>query len=231
MPYYPKSQILTNLYTNGDEYVLSTNQEEYVGDYYELSNGKKYTGKNPTQKPNILLEPIPEGFLDQSGEESNLPSQVLTEVSSYQTESPVNTFLPQFNTPLPTKSDYVSGNFTRYFCKKTTELRYLEITQETYTKLIGKSNDILWSLYEPFKIPWKITENESFNYQSNLVNTQEVVRKLNLDRFEEALKISYSQYSPSLTPTDSTSSPSIRGNGGTSGGGVSGGGTSGGGGY
>ena len=33
--YYPKSQIKTNLFTNGNEYFLSTNGESYTGYYYK----------------------------------------------------------------------------------------------------------------------------------------------------------------------------------------------------
>ena len=212
--------------------MLSTTRDSYTGYYYELSNGKKFTGKTPTSRnENILLENISIP-LDPNINPDNPPLSVFTEYQfSYSTPDAVsNLYTPQFNTPLPTKDDYISGNFTRYFCKKTNELRYLEITQQTYTKLIGKSNDILWSLYTPFKIPWKITENSLLNYQINEQKTQEIVRKLNLDRFVEALRINYSQYTPTTTQT-TTPSTSITNNGGTSGGGVSSGGTSGGGGY
>ena len=55
MAYYPKSQIKTNLYTNGGEYVLFTTQEDYIGDYYEVSNGETYSGKSPNDSPNELI--------------------------------------------------------------------------------------------------------------------------------------------------------------------------------
>jgi hypothetical protein len=53
--YYPKSQITPNLYTNGNEFVLSTTQEVYSGFYYKISTGKFYTGRNQDDKPNIEL--------------------------------------------------------------------------------------------------------------------------------------------------------------------------------
>ena len=53
--YYPSSQIKTNLYTNGGEYVTKLNNEDYIGYYYETSNGKKYVGKTPTSKGQIEL--------------------------------------------------------------------------------------------------------------------------------------------------------------------------------
>ena len=54
MAYYPKSQIKNNLYSEG-EYILSTTKVSYTGYYHELSNGKKYTGKNPQDNPIIEL--------------------------------------------------------------------------------------------------------------------------------------------------------------------------------
>ena len=56
--YYPKSQIKTNLYTEGDDYVLSTTQKEYKGYYYKTSQGKFYTGRTPEDGLNVLLNPV-----------------------------------------------------------------------------------------------------------------------------------------------------------------------------
>ena len=55
--YFPKSQIKSNLYTNGGEYVLSTTKQDYKGYYYEVSTGQKFTGKTPQDGPNISLIP------------------------------------------------------------------------------------------------------------------------------------------------------------------------------
>ena len=55
MTYYPKSQIKTGLYTEGGEYYLSSTREDYVGPYYEISSGKKFSGKSPESSPTILL--------------------------------------------------------------------------------------------------------------------------------------------------------------------------------
>ena len=54
--YYPKSQITPDLYTNGNEF--QTSDGEYVGYYYLTSDGKRYTGRNPNDRPNTLLLPI-----------------------------------------------------------------------------------------------------------------------------------------------------------------------------
>ena len=38
--YYPKSQIVPNLYTNGEEYVYAVNSKEYIGHYFATADGK-----------------------------------------------------------------------------------------------------------------------------------------------------------------------------------------------
>ena len=202
MPYYPKSQIKTGLYTNGKEYVLSTTKEEYVGEYYELSNGKKYTSSN------ILLELLDIPINTNSIDPQNPPLSVFTEYNPRysSTNSTQNKYLPQFNTPLPTEDDYTNGNFTRYFCKKTNEPKILEITQTTYNRLVGKSEDILWSLYEPFKIPWSITQDISLNSQTNRQNVQKIINERGLEGFEETFQITYTQYSPTSPPQEDDSS-------------------------
>jgi len=56
--YYPKSQILPNLYTNGEEYIYSSNSKEYIGSYFATADGKFFTGVNPNDKPNHRLTPL-----------------------------------------------------------------------------------------------------------------------------------------------------------------------------
>ena len=60
MPYYPLSQIKTNLYTNGNEYVLNPNDIStmYSGYYWKTSDGKIYTGKTPQDVNIQQLYPI-----------------------------------------------------------------------------------------------------------------------------------------------------------------------------
>ena len=53
--YFPKSQVKTNIYTNGNEYVLSTTKQPYKGYYYLTSSGKTYAGKKPTFSPSIEI--------------------------------------------------------------------------------------------------------------------------------------------------------------------------------
>ena len=54
--YYPKSQIITNLFTIGDEYVYLNTNNIYSGSYFKTGDGKVFSGRNPNDKPNLPLE-------------------------------------------------------------------------------------------------------------------------------------------------------------------------------
>lgn len=195
MPYYPKSQIKTDLYTNGDEYMVSSTQEPYVGYYYEISSNAKYTGKNPNDKPNQILSTInlvePELFPNTY----IIPQPVITNnsISYPQTTFNSSIYLPQFNSPLPTSDDYKKGIFTRYFCKKNNEDKYLEVDQTTYNKLTLKDSSILWSLYTPFSIQWKISINAEQNVTFNSNQITQLENKGDYIGFSSYIR-SYSQY-------------------------------------
>lgn len=180
--YYPKSQIKINLYTNGGEYLLSTTKQDYKGYYYEISTGQKYTGKTPQDGPSILLilqNPLTQPIQDIANEELTYV-EVQDELSggSYKTTPPLRT-LPQFNPTLPTLQDQQNGQFTRYFCKKTNENKYLEIDKSTYQKLTNKDPQIAWDLYNPSQVTWIITgdKNQAFNSNKGSVSVIEQQRK------------------------------------------------------
>jgi len=164
--YYPKSQIKTNLYTNGDEYVLSTNQQNYKGYYYKTSNGDKYTGNFPDDGSNILLvELIPSS--DEPGE--NHP--ILTFATpQYNINTQPTRFLPLPIQTLPTQKDKDLGSFPRYFCKKTNENYYIEINKEQFTKLQSRDITIAWDLYIPLQIIWQIKGGKTKTYNANKNN-------------------------------------------------------------
>lgn len=167
--YFPKSQIKTNLYTNGGEYILSTTREEYKGYYYELANGKKYTGKSTQDKPNILLL-IPN--IIQNFSLAALSGDDILEDNIYTIdESPSKSLptrsLPLYNPTLPTDKDKSLGVFSRYFCKKTNELIYLEIDKQTYSSLNSRSSTIAWDLYTPLTTLWYIKGDKEKTYKAN----------------------------------------------------------------
>ena len=58
MPYYPSNRIQLNLYTDGTEYALKSNNQSYAGFYYKLYNGLSYTGKTPNDPYSQQLIPL-----------------------------------------------------------------------------------------------------------------------------------------------------------------------------
>jgi hypothetical protein len=212
--YYPKSQIKPNLYTNGGEFILSTTKEDYKGDYYKISSGKLYSGKDPTDKPNILLikpinvtqptnptNEVPITYaLDVGKEENNIlsildPNEYFTNIN--QSTPPPIRFIPLFNPTLPTDQDKQNGQFNRYFCKKTNELKYLEIDKETHTKLQAKDPQIAWDLYEPASLLWVIKGNQEIVFNTNKTSVFKIEQNQKWYGFSQYFRENYLKYHPS----------------------------------
>ena len=205
--YYPKSQIVTNLYTNGQEYVIKSNSANYIGNYWKTSNGKFFTGKTPEDKN---IQELIVATSDISLQYSNLTSEAFEyqSNSAYLNNSDVITgeynrlndtllnvnLLPTSYNPQPTQDDYALGEFTRYFCKKTNELRYIEINKDTYEKLTGQDPTYLWQLYTPFKYQWIISGSKETVYKTNEQVTKYMTNKFKLSAFNKFLKENYLKF-------------------------------------
>ena len=87
--------------------------------------------------------------------------------------------LPPYNPTTPTQTDYELGVFTRYFCKKNNELRYIEIDKKTSDRLSAKSPNIAWDLYSPISTLWYITGDKTTVAKANkgLINLIETQQK------------------------------------------------------
>ena len=192
--YYPKSQIKTNLYTNGDEYILSTTQEPYKGFYYEISNGNKYTGKNPQDTPNILLilSSNPETYFPPPPDEVIVTQDEISQ-GEYKIVSPVRS-IPKFNPTLPTDQDKQNGQFIRYFCTKNNEIRYFEIDKVTYDKLISRDKQIAWDLYLPASLTWRIKGDKEQVFNSNKGAAISLERNLRWTGFSQYFRDKFLQY-------------------------------------
>ena len=198
--YYPKSQIKPNLYTSGNKYILSTTQEGYIGYYYELSNGKTYTGKNPQDGPNIeLLISFPNSFLlERTNENFDSPSSspLIDFISEdgYSTFENSSRYVPTFNPTTPTSQDQQNGQFTRYFCKRNNEPKYLEISKTTFNQLYTKSPEIAWDLYTPISILWQIKGDKNKVYVSNKALTESIETKFKWYGFSQYFQGKFLKY-------------------------------------
>jgi hypothetical protein len=167
MAFYPKSQIKQNLHTNGGEYILSTTKEEYKGYYYEISSGKRYTGKSPNDTPNILLELIVSpSAIPNTNTTPTITTDTFNVYSVLNKPLPERT-IPQFQQTIPTQKDQQLGVFSRYFCKKTNEIKYIEINQTTFSQLQSKSPQIAGDLYQPISTLWYIKGEREKVYTTN----------------------------------------------------------------
>jgi hypothetical protein len=199
--YYPKSQIKTNLYTNGDEFVFLSSRESYIGYYFKTSTGQYFTGRNADDRPNLEL--IPNLATSQTTipvNESNYSVIINTNLdnnSVYNTliapNSPI-LISPSYNAPVPTQQDYQIGEFRRYFCKKTNEILYLEINKDTFDKLVIKDPQYQFSLYEPFNLPWRLTGTQEEVYKINRNIVTLTSTRLKLPQFGRYLKDDYLKY-------------------------------------
>jgi len=198
MAYYPQSQIKTNLYTSGTEsevlYTTSDYSQVYVGYYYEVSNGNRYTGKTPQDGENSLLflgssriteesiDPVPtidplyffEPDTVPTDEYGNILDFNINLKSMVKEYTDINNilvtqvkFLPNPNPTIPTEKDYNLGEFQRYFTKKNNENIYLEINKETHDKLKSKDPKITFNLYTAINSSWDLSGDRDQTYLTN----------------------------------------------------------------
>jgi len=186
--YYPKSQITSNLYTNGGEYMLSFNSKEYIGYYYKISNGDIFAGKDFTTTNQIRLIPLASGVATPSpkgrelvfvynwdGGESYISpnSLIINEVYNnlkFQNQLPNSQFLPTPYYSVPTLEEKEIGEYRRYFAKRTNELIYMEISKETYDKFKANDPTIVSSLYHCIFLPWSLPTLEEKKINSETTN-------------------------------------------------------------
>jgi len=102
--------------------------------------------------------------------------------------------IPTYNPVLPTQQDYQNGEFRRYFCKKTNEIKYIEINKTIYDLLVNRSPTIEYSLYLPFYLDWQLTGNEEQVARVNKNNAELTAKKLKLPGLLEYLQFDFTKY-------------------------------------
>jgi len=206
MSYYPLSQITANLYTNGGEF--TTQQDNpltvYVGNYWRNSKGQFFTGKTPQDTPTQRLFKFQKVDQEVVTVAPKLDLNIITsidfqpEISSYIKLKNINssqpTYLPTYSPTLPTQQDYVNGEMRRYFCKKTNEIIYLEISKDTYDKLVDQDSQILWQLYQPFNLPWQLTGDKEQVFKTNRNITELTSIQGTFQMLAEYLKMDFTKY-------------------------------------
>lgn len=201
--YIPKSKIITNLYTNGNEFVLFN--KEYVGFYYKTADGKFYTGKTPEDIPNYELKKYQTDIIGTINEENINFSVFVDKFDEFKSVNDIDNYtyvwlksidinkikyIPLYYNNIPTQEDYDYGSFKRYFLKKYNLNEYIEVKKEDYEKIKNKDDNYLWELYYPFEIEWKLTGIKSQAFEINKNN----VERLNFNGFKEFLDFNFIKY-------------------------------------
>ena len=203
--YFPKSQITTNLYTNGGEYVYknSPEGEYYIGFYFKTSKGKYYTGKNPNDAPvqEIILEIQPqtedaeEGVAGSYTAEANLylvPDIYAININLGLDATPPKA--PILSTPLPTEEDYKIEEYQRYFASKNNEAKYIEINKSQFTQFKDELPTVDYVMYSVYSLPWLISGNRNKVYNINKSTVERTQRNNQLIGFSSYFRNKYDQY-------------------------------------
>ncbi len=153
----PKNQILENLYTSGNEYLLAKTYDNYVG-YYHSVAGKKYVGA--TYQPNSF-ELIP---YTQNREAAAYNISKIDPVYARVNPSIINTIKKDEFPIVRVNFSPTRSSTYRFFIKRINEVNapILEVTKQTYL------NARATNFYYTLSILWD--PDKTSNY--NLLNSQ-----------------------------------------------------------
>ena len=197
--YYPKSQLTTNLSTNGKEYQLVDTGESYVGSYFKTSDGKYYTGKTPQDGNNQqlvrLFEDTPNSPSLPSDSDPTFPqTEVPIGYSLSTSSSPISITTPKGNIVFPTEGEYETGEYQRYFLKHNVNNNYLEVNQLTYNNFFNQNPIVPFQLYTAIKIDWILVGKpiEVYDINRNIALLYE--KEKNIRGFSNFFKGRYLKY-------------------------------------
>ena len=218
--YIPKNRIVTNLYTNNNNFVYKDSKTPFIGYYYKTFEGKFFAGKTPNDGTNeeIIQIQNQETLTNSKNPHNNLTSQIAFTDSplpfSGENEKLYNSELifnyskikkidlnnklikniPALYYPEPNESDYKLGSFTRYFVTKVNEILFIEIDKETYDSIYNHNINWVWELYTPFYFQWTLKGEESFVYNTNKNITLLTEKRLNKKGLTKYLKEDYLKF-------------------------------------
>jgi len=158
--YIPLSNIAYSKYTNGGEYVIKSNFQEYVGFYFVDKTGNAYTGQTYTNNSVELQNVNPNAntkTTQRYDAYSSLKPQIL----------PATSFTPDIISP--TNQDYSNEFFVRYLLKPTISSQindFIEVKFNKYNQ-IQQSKD-LQILYKSASVIWKIAGPLYDIYENNI---------------------------------------------------------------
>ena len=193
MPYYPKSQVKTNLYTKGGQFQVVSTKREYIGYYWKNSKGEYFTQKNPNVAGIEPLEFIPKIASPSSSSTTYTKGNI--RYNAFKKVDITKSFLlPIYQKPSPTNNDYSLGNFTRYFAKKINELLYIEISKNIFDELQNKNTQYSYSSYLIFNLTWTLIGDKPKIAQTNRNIITLTEQNYNIVGLGKYLKFNYLEF-------------------------------------
>jgi hypothetical protein len=145
--YYPKSHIITNLRTDGLEWMLEDGTE-YKGYYHKYIDGTVLTGAVYNKSESKKLIP----YISSAEQPNNVIYDKLKKRPAYR---------PPHNTiALPTLDDYKEGKFARYFIRRRNYTSFqdiIEIDKKQFKLWKNPKGGIDPNIYDALTLDWKLT--------------------------------------------------------------------------
>ena len=186
MPYYPKNKVSPNQYTQGNEYVFASSENDYTGYYYKTFDGKFFTGKTPSYGD---FELIPknnqiEGLKEYTDILTNVNNRVFNILNPNSNKTSESYPLPYYFQP-PTSEDYTNGFFTRYFTKRINNdpIVIFEIDEQTYDDLSSQSPKYNFALYDVISLSWQISGQLETTTENGIITRG--VRQVNMETVQQ----------------------------------------------
>lgn len=157
--YIPISNIVSNGYTNGGEFIFKSNFQPYTGFYFIDKNNNVYTGETYTNSSVELLR------IDIPSNQS--PNSDPIYVSLDPKILPPLSIEPDFIQP--TENDYNNGYFTRFILKPTISTLindFIEVNFDKYVSVVERSDARI--LYKSVGLAWKLTGLKHDLYKNNI---------------------------------------------------------------
>lgn len=182
--YISSSQIVETGYTQGNQFVISYNQQSYKGFYHKDNQGRYWSEKEHTINSFLLTLSTPtQNFsLDNMIKNSYIGAKYTT------------LFTDTLDTPLlksdfivPTESNYAKGFFVRYFAqlKNSTQPYIVEINYKTYSNFSKDKN--ITNHYITASLLWQLTGPINDIYSNN-IRTIPGIKDTNLRSIQDAEK-------------------------------------------
>ena len=141
--YYPISEITTDLYTPGKQW-MTTDNVQYIGAYHKYLTGEVYTKAQWQPDQSTILIP----YIDQTISNKNITYFTLKPEIQLARTSPTS------HNVVVTVTDYTLGILQRFFIKKRNDNAIIEINKQQYDA--WKSDQIDKKLYIAIEIAWYI---------------------------------------------------------------------------